>query len=343
MDSKISVVLIFYNQEQYVDRCINSIMSQKTDFPIEILIGDDGSSDETYSKIKKWEEKFPETIVYTTVRDRRPDLKYNKGVRASENRLDLLKRVKTPYFIVLDGDDYWTDENKLQKQYDVLENDNYNECVGCAHRMRAYYEDNPEKSFLVPDSKIKSGLYPARKYWRDYYFAPPSILFRSDHIKDIRWDLIWESFNDWIITFSFIQFGSLYLMDDVMMDYCQTSNGIWAGGDMTDGIVRCLIAYDLELKINPDMKHETFTRHIHHFRYFCKYPNRFVGIDKEGVYLKLARKYACRTAERVLTKRQLFFDSIILDIFFIFLWRIRIKLDWIIYGIFEKTKLEKIK
>ena len=100
---KLSVLVTFYNQKDYVDRALRSILLQNTDFEYEILVGDDGSTDGTLDKIKEWQAKYPNKIsVY--IMDRQEGKKYNSSFRASRNRINLLKYVKGKYFTYLDGD-----------------------------------------------------------------------------------------------------------------------------------------------------------------------------------------------------------------------------------------------
>ncbi|MBQ2357779.1 MAG: glycosyltransferase family 2 protein, partial [Ruminococcus sp.] len=109
----VSVIITFYNQEKYVDATMQSVLDQKTDFDFEIIAGDDGSSDRTVELVQKWAERFPGRIR-TFVRSREDGVTV-AGFRASRNRLSLLEHVRGKYFIFLDGDDYFSDDRKLQK------------------------------------------------------------------------------------------------------------------------------------------------------------------------------------------------------------------------------------
>ena len=137
---KVSVLITFYNSEQYVDDCLKSVFSQKTTFPFKVIVGDDGSSDGTVEKIEEWQKRYPERLSYI-IMPREVGKKYVGGTRASRNRLALLDKVDTKYFHYLDGDDYWTDDNRLQKCYDVLENPENKECVGCGHAINMFHEN----------------------------------------------------------------------------------------------------------------------------------------------------------------------------------------------------------
>lgn len=307
---KVSVLITFYNQIKYVDDAMKSVINQKTTFPFCVLIGDDGSTDGTIDRIKYWINKYPD-IISLYVQERDLHVKYLKGVRAGRNRVSLMKRVDTPYFIYLDGDDYWTDECKLQKQYDILEKKENENCVGCGHYIRAYNEKEKDITKLLPREKCKRGKYTLRKYLNGYYFHTDTILFRSDYIDRLPFDLVEDSFNDSLITFCFLQFGDLYFLDECMADYRMNDQGIWAGEKKAIGIIREMLMHDIELKINPRVKILLICRHLDDFEMSMKEKDLFNEVDNE--YLELAKRYGCQTAERALVKESLFSDSMIID------------------------------
>src|SRR5699024_5978215 len=100
-----------YNHERYIAETIESFLMQKTNFRYEILIHDDASTDNTAEIIKKYEKQFPEIIkpVYQKVNQ------YSQGVNVHEL---IRQRAIGKYFALCEGDDYWTDSYKLQKQID---------------------------------------------------------------------------------------------------------------------------------------------------------------------------------------------------------------------------------
>ena len=80
MQPKVSVLISFYNLKPYVDQTLESVVAQKTDFPVEILCADDGSDDGTIEKLRAWEEKYPQS-VRAFVMDRIPGAKYEANER----------------------------------------------------------------------------------------------------------------------------------------------------------------------------------------------------------------------------------------------------------------------
>lgn len=115
MTIKVSVSVTTYNQEKYIKQTLDSILMQQTDFDYEILINDDASSDQSTAIIEKYKQTYPDKIkpIYQT------ENQYTQGkeVHYTFN----YTRAQGKYIAYCDGDDYWTDPTKLQKQFDFME------------------------------------------------------------------------------------------------------------------------------------------------------------------------------------------------------------------------------
>lgn len=111
----VSVCTLTYNHEHYVRQCLDGILKQKRTFAMELLIHDDASPDHTAEVIKEYESKYPDLIlpIYQT------ENQCSKGISVSS--VFNFSRVRGKYIALCEGDDFWTDENKLQKQVDFLE------------------------------------------------------------------------------------------------------------------------------------------------------------------------------------------------------------------------------
>lgn len=109
-DILVSVVMVTYNHEKYIKKAINSVLCQKLDGKIEILIGDDGSSDSTVEILNSYAENNSNIKLF---------VHENKGL--SQNVYELFMNARGKYIAILEGDDYWIDENKLKKQIACLE------------------------------------------------------------------------------------------------------------------------------------------------------------------------------------------------------------------------------
>lgn len=109
---KVQVVCITYKHEKYLAEALESFVRQKTNFPFEVLVGNDCSPDGTQAVIDTYVQKYPHIIK---------DIKRERNMGPTRNLVDLCKRCTAPYIAFCEGDDYWIDECKLQKQYDYME------------------------------------------------------------------------------------------------------------------------------------------------------------------------------------------------------------------------------
>lgn len=121
---KVSIVCNVFNHGKYIRDALEGFVSQQTDFPFEVLVHDDASTDNSASIIREYEDKYPEIIkpIYQTVNQ------YSQ--RVPINVTFQIPRIRGKYVAVCEGDDYWTDPLKLQKQVDFLEaNPEYTMCA----------------------------------------------------------------------------------------------------------------------------------------------------------------------------------------------------------------------
>lgn len=112
-DLLVSVCVVTYNHERYLAKCLDGILGQVTNFKVEIVVGEDASTDATKSILKSYEQKYPNSIraIY-----------HSKNVGISANFFDhVFTKMTGKYIAWCDGDDHWTDPYKLQKQVDFLE------------------------------------------------------------------------------------------------------------------------------------------------------------------------------------------------------------------------------
>lgn len=125
-DIKVSVACITYNHEKYIRRALEGFVAQKTDFPFEVIVFDDASTDGTADIIREYENKYPQIIkpIY------QQQNVYSRGISATKEYV--LPIMRGEYIAICEGDDYWTDENKLQIQYDYMKE--HPECAFCMHQ-----------------------------------------------------------------------------------------------------------------------------------------------------------------------------------------------------------------
>lgn len=124
----VSVVIPTYNHEKYIEQCIKSVCMQKINFNLEVIIGEDCSKDKTREVLKRLEPTLPSYF----------QIYYRKKNLRGGNFTDLFSRMRGRYFIILEGDDFWTYENKLQIEYDFLEN--HPDYMAVAHNAQVVNE-----------------------------------------------------------------------------------------------------------------------------------------------------------------------------------------------------------
>lgn len=174
----VSICCATFNQERFISQAIESFLSQKTSFKFEIIIHDDASTDGTASIVKKYEQEHPNLIkaIYQT------ENQYSKGIKPWPNFVFPIARGK--YIALCEGDDYWTDPYKLQKQVDFLEaNPEYN--LTC-HRYQTYNEttktlteDGNENCFTTGN---EDGLtFDAYYIFKRWISKTLTVVFRNDY------------------------------------------------------------------------------------------------------------------------------------------------------------------
>ncbi|HEV7351161.1 glycosyltransferase family 2 protein [Telluribacter sp.] len=210
---KVSVCVPTYNHEKYIARMLDGALMQQTTFSYEIVIGDDGSTDKAPGIIQEYARRYPERIrAYLHPHNLGPQEPREFGGR--NNVLFLLKACRGEYVALCEGDDYWTDPHKLQKQVEFM--DTHPDYALCHHNVRVIYEDgSPEHFFNPPDQKLTSTV---EDLLEDRWFvATASLLYRNYFRTDPFAD--WHhqaAAGDWALVIQLAARGNIgYLPDDM--------------------------------------------------------------------------------------------------------------------------------
>ena len=131
---KVSILCLTYNQKLFITQALDSFLMQKTDFDFEILIHDDASTDGTTKIIRQYQKKYP-SIIKIIVQKENQFSKGNSEILTEY----LFPLVKGKYIALCEGDDFFTDESKLQTQAEFL--DNNPKCSLCFHPTRVIFEN----------------------------------------------------------------------------------------------------------------------------------------------------------------------------------------------------------
>ncbi|HET8886992.1 MAG TPA: glycosyltransferase [Salinimicrobium sp.] len=206
----VSICCITYNHESYIEEALNGFLMQETDFPFEIVIHDDASTDNTANIIKEYEKKYPDLFrpIYQTENQKS---KYKSGMNPRFN----YPRAKGKYIALCEGDDYWTDPLKLQKQVDFLER--HENCsmvfTGCIVN-----KSNGEKRLIKYDG-LKT--LDANEYvGENYFMATASLLFKKSILETPAKEWMMKSFaGDFVLRYRALSKGKIGNIKDITVVY----------------------------------------------------------------------------------------------------------------------------
>jgi glycosyltransferase involved in cell wall biosynthesis len=187
----LSVCLITYNHVNFIKQAIDGVLMQKVDFPWELIIADDFSTDGTREIVLEYKNKYPDLIKL---------ILQEKNVGAAQNFIDLITAPKSKYIAYFEGDDYWTDPLKLQKQVDFLETNP--DFAICFHNVAIINEDYPERNRLNNDDLTPEISTLDNLLEGNNYIATCSAVIKTNLIQNLP---------DWFTSLPFGDYG-LYLI-----------------------------------------------------------------------------------------------------------------------------------
>ena len=227
MKTKVTILCMTYNQVNYITQALDSLICQKTNFPFEIIIHDDASTDGTREIIEKYEKKYPNII---------------KAIYQNENQFSKGKDILTDFMIdyiqgeyvaINEGDDFWIDKNKLQRQVDFL--DRHHDFSICFHPVKVIWEDNsePETIFPSPKCRFHKKVLNLNDLLKHNFIQTNSVMYRWCLTKEM-WskrrilpcDYMWHLLH--------AQKGKIGFIPNIMSVYRRNKNGIWTGSMKSD-------------------------------------------------------------------------------------------------------------
>lgn len=212
----LSVIIVSYNEGKYISQAIESCLSQIGIDNYEIIIGDDGSSDNSLEIIKEYQNKYPDKIKYF-VMDRDETGGVIGSIRASNVIKAGLAMAKGKYINVLSADDFFCDNQKFLKSIDLLEKDRKSKYAAVVSQYKKVWDDGNEEIILNPPM-------PFKLFWSNGYIHISCFVFRSDvHKKRL---LLPRFCDDIGLIFSIGLLGEFYYIDDLMFAYRQRSGSI---------------------------------------------------------------------------------------------------------------------
>ena len=216
---KLSIIVQTYNHEAFIAQALDSILSQKVNFEYEVIIAEDCSTDRTKEIILKYKNKFKNIKLFFN--------KKNYGVSFTFF-MSKLCCSNTKYVAIFEGDDYWTEPNKLQQQVDFL--DNNPDFVGCSHNTEFLYEQSGKREPMklrVGDKKLKSVFEIKDLITGQCYFHTSSYvwrnIFKNGYPKELAYNQV--NFGDYFLSMLYARNGHIHYIDKIMSVYRITGDG----------------------------------------------------------------------------------------------------------------------
>ena len=230
----VSIVCITYNHARFIRDALNGFIMQKTNFPFEILVHDDASTDGTADIIREYEAKYPDLFrcVYQTE---------NQWGKKDACKDFLFPMVRGKYVALNEGDDYWTDENKLQKQVDFLET--HPDFSVCFHPVTVHWDDNSKPDDIFPSAEVRfdKTVLALDDLLKHNFIQTNTVMYRWRFHTD-SFDLIPDGIlpGDWYLHLLHAQVGKVGFLPDVMSVYRRNQGGIWTeAGQTSRWFIRC--------------------------------------------------------------------------------------------------------
>ena len=222
----VSVYMITYNHEKFIAQALDGILMQEVDFPYEIVIGEDKSTDRTRAVVCEYQRRHPDKI--------RLHLSRENLFRQKLAGLGPLAACRGKYIAMCEGDDYWTDPQKLQKQVAVLEAEpDISACYtnaaivheSGAEQPSAFLGEGPPRTLAVK----RRNAYVHQKDLIEALLIPTCTqCFRSKYVRDLPDWVAQVPTGDWGLAIILAQHGPLKYLDETTAVYRRHAGGVWA-------------------------------------------------------------------------------------------------------------------
>lgn len=214
----VSVLCQAYNHEKYITECLESLVSQKVDFQYEILVHDDASTDKTADIIRDFEQKYPDLIkpIYQKINQWSIGNRVLTGIQ--------FPRCTGKYVAICEGDDYWVDSLKLQKQVNYMESNP--DCTMSFHNAIEHWSDNRKEDSVF--SNITDRVYSGPEIYKDWIVPTASVVFRRSILMSQYSDCLSDShfiYKDIVLFLLAAKCGQVVGMKDIMSVYRRHAGG----------------------------------------------------------------------------------------------------------------------
>lgn len=261
----VSVCITTYNQEKYLAEALDSVLSQKVNFAFEIIIGEDYSTDSTLQIAQDYQARYP-SLIKVVQSGHKEKLIINGHVSGRYNFLNVLSLSQGKYIALLDGDDYWIDPYKLQKQVDFLEQ--HEEYSFTFHNVymvniNSGNSEDVHETFHPSSFSERDGL--VELLLIKNFVPTSSVVFRNNIPGTFPGVFYKAVIGDWLLHLFNLNFGQVKYMQDVMAVY-RIGSGLWSNKSWENQLLLVIDTYKYMAEIVPPKLISSF-KHAAAFRY----------------------------------------------------------------------------
>ncbi len=251
-DPLVSIRCMVYNHEPFLRQCLDGFVMQKTTFPFEAIVHDDASTDGSAAIIREYAEKYPDIIkpIYET------ENQYGKGIISK--KMDAAMHPNSKYIATCEGDDYWTDPNKLQLQVDFLES--HPDFFVTSHNYTIFYEATKTiKHGLSCLNSIESfedfhnheyHSFSNEDFFDLWFLQTLTVVKRKQQYVEQDVAMKYPSYFDYIDFYYLTKKGKCAVFKEEMATYRVHKNGVYSGRNLVAWnekyLENCYVLYGLE-------------------------------------------------------------------------------------------------
>ena len=233
---KVSIVVLVYNHGQFLEECLNSIFSQKIDVEFEVLIGEDASTDNSRIICQEFKNVYPNRVKL---------FQRKKNIGMLNNFYDLIERSSGEYTAFLEGDDFWSDKQKLNFQIKAL--DKNQDCTIAYHNVKMFFSEGligKDKLYVKSNQPLKVDVNDVIK--KEVFMHTSSLMIRSVDIKNTPSSFLSYPMGDIPLTiFALRNMSKAVYINRVMSNYRKNIGGITFkfNKNRIDIVYKCILMY----------------------------------------------------------------------------------------------------
>jgi glycosyltransferase involved in cell wall biosynthesis len=213
----ISVLVITFNHERFIEAALNSALAQVVNADLEIVVGEDCSTDRTREILAAYRHRHPATIRLL-LRDR--------NIGLVRNFAETLLACRGRYIALLEGDDFWTSPDKLRKQVEFLER--HPQCSACFHNVEVIYDDSARSPHPFHRMPLPKTFFTLRDVLSWHFIPTPSTMLRAGLFSGLPDWFYAMPMGDWPLHVLNAQQGPIGYIDEVLATYRVHGGGAWS-------------------------------------------------------------------------------------------------------------------